>query len=418
MRSVNRSPLELSRFDQSCLRGDEGPAARFAMTLITEVARATAASRLIDISQAHLVGSYDSGPANVKFLDLMLEQGAKVRVPTTLNASSACVESGSPSAAQDVCRARDVIRRYTAMGCTPTLTCAPYHLSSVPRKGEAIAWAESNAIVYANSVIGARTNKTMQYLDLCAAITGRIPASGLYLDDKRLATVHIDCSGISVDRWHEPLSWQLLGLLTGAQVGSAVPVLTGMAEQATADDLRALGSGAASSGNVAMFHAVGLTAEAPDLETATGGRPVTTHFEAGDRELDKLENQYGAAPGTPVSAICLGTPHFSFAEFQQLLVELVATGQACVIPFYVTTSRHVRDELDRHGYSENLAKRGVRVVTDSCSYYGRVVPGLNGTVMTNSAKWAYYASGNLGINPTLSSLSDCVASAISGQVER
>ncbi len=388
------------------------------MTLITEVARATAASRLIDISQAHLVGSYDSGPANVKFLDLMLEQGAKVRVPTTLNASSACVESGSPSAAQDVRRARDVIRRYEAMGCTPTLTCAPYHLSSLPRKGEVIAWAESNAIVYANSVIGARTNKTMQYLDFCAAITGRIPACGLYLDDQRLATVHIDCSGISVDRWSESLSWQLLGLLTGTLAGSAVPVLTGMADRATADDLRALGSGAASTGNVAMFHAVGLTAEAPDLESATGGRPVTTRFEVGDRELDTLENQYGAAPGTPISAICLGTPHFSFAEFQQLQAEFADAGQVCVIPFYVTTSRHVRDQLDRHGYSESLVKSGVRVLTDSCSYYGRVVPGLSGTVMTNSAKWAYYASGNLGIKSSLSSLSDCVASAISGQVER
>ena len=136
--------MQLSSFDEACLAGDIGEAARFAMQLIIAVGKATGAHSMLDVSQAHLVGCYDSGPANIQFLDAMIKQGAKVRVPTTLNASSACVSADSPSAEQDICRARSVIDRYEAMGCTATLTCAPYQLPSSPERGERFAWAESN----------------------------------------------------------------------------------------------------------------------------------------------------------------------------------------------------------------------------------------------------------------------------------
>jgi predicted aconitase len=406
--------IQLTEFDQACLAGAEGTAAQFAMSLIVETARVSAARELLDISQAHLVGCYDSGAANLKLLDQLLAQGARVRVPTTLNASSACVDVDSPSATDDICRAREVIQRYQDMGCTPALTCAPYHLPGAPGKGERIAWAESNAVVYANSVIGAHTNKTMQYLDVCAAITGRIPASGLYLEENRQAGLHLDCSGLSARCWDDALVYQLLGLFIGSRAQSAVPVLTGIPTNASDDELRALGAAAASSGNLAMFHAVGLTPEAPDLETALGGQEAGQTLEVKDDDLDTIASRYGAEPGSTISAICLGTPHFSYREFELLLQALQRQQGNCVIPVYVTTSRYIRRELESKLLLADLLTRGVQVITDSCSYYGRVVPDLRGTVMTNSAKWAYYSTGNLGISSCLASLSDCVATATSG----
>jgi predicted aconitase len=408
--------LRLSEFDQACLAGSEGAAAQFAMSVIVEAAQVDTATELLDITQAHLVGCYDSGPANIKLLDRLIEQGAQVRVATTLNASSACVARDSPSASSDICQAREVIERYETMGCRATLTCAPYQLPGAPTQGELIAWAESNAVVYANSVIGARTNKTVQYLDLCAAITGRIPASGLYLAQNRHASLHLDCDNVDNHYWADPLTYQLLGLAVGREAQSAVPVLTGLPRSTSNDDLRALGAAAASSGNVAMFHAVGLTPEAPDLATALGGKQPHKIASIGNRELELLARQFGAAAGTPVSAICLGTPHFSYQEFEQLLAALKTLNSHCVIPLYVTTSRYVRGQLESNLLLAELLGRGVQIITDSCSYYGQVVPELTGTVMSNSAKWTYYGTGNLGINTCLANLEDCVASAATGTV--
>jgi predicted aconitase len=410
--------IKLSSFDKACLDGAHGEACRYAMEILLAVGRASGAIELMDIEQAHLVGSYESGPANLKFLDAMLERGAQVRVPTTLNASSACLSADSPSADVEVCGAREVVERYQAMGCETTLTCAPYHLPSSPRFGEAIAWAESNAVAYANSVIGARTNKTPQYLDLCAAICGRIPASGLYLEENRFAQLVIDCSGVTTKRWQNPFSYQLLGLLIGALAQSQLPVLTGIPTAVDEDDLRAIGAGGASSGNVAMFHVEGRTPEAPDLKTTLGGIDPEKVCVVTDADFDRLRDQYGVAEGAPVSAVCLGTPHFSYREFKLLLKELNTGERDFLVPMYVTTSRHVKAKLERELQLAELVARGVQVVTDSCSYYGHVVPGLEGTVMTNSSKWAFYGSGNLEISTCLASLEDCVATARRGKISR
>ena len=150
---------------------------------------------MVDVEHCHLVGAYFSGAADLNFLQRLVDAGARVRVPTTLNASSACLATASLSPKQDRDAAAQVIRLYEAMGCDAQLTCAPYHLPYRPGLGDRIAWAESNAVVFANAVLGARSNRTVQYLDLCAALTGRIPEYGLYLDAMRaptcLSLIHI-----------------------------------------------------------------------------------------------------------------------------------------------------------------------------------------------------------------------------------
>ena len=405
--------MELSAYDQRCLAGEEGGAAQFAMSLLCAVAETAGAESLIDVSSCHLVGSYYSGEADIRVLQALIRLGGHVRVPTTLNASSACLEPASPSPESARCQAKSVISLYEQLGCEAALTCAPYHLPSTPALGENIAWAESNAVVYANSVLGARTNKTVQYVDVCAALTGRIPFSGLYLDESRRATDIIDCSKLPARVWSEPLAYQLLGLFLGYTCGSRVALLVGMQDEVRNDALRDLGSAAACSGNTSLFHVEGVT---PEASLARSRRSVRHTVSLA--ELLSLARPYMGAPGDPVAAVCLGTPHYSLDQLRELARLVREKGDRFKVPVYVTTSRFnarkLRDEL----LLGELQAAGVSIVVDACTYYGDVVPTLAARVMTDSVKWAFYGAGNLDLEVILGSVEDCLESARRGRLFR
>lgn len=434
--------MQLSAFDRSCLAGEQGEARRFALEMLRSVGEASGAEQLIDVSRAHLVGVYDSGEANLGLLDRLLAMGARVKVPTTLNASSACLGQCPLTDPDERSRARSVVDRYRALGATPTLTCAPYQLEGAPARGECIAWSESNAVVYANSVLGARTNHTVQYLDLCAALTGRIPQTGLYRSVARRATLEIDVSVLEKSGWRDHGGLALLGLWLGEVVecsgrpGRAViPVLTGLPLDVSRDALRSLGAAAASASSLAMFHAVGLTPEAPDLATATGGRSVERRVLT-SADLEATAARFSAPPHAPIRAVCLGTPHYSLGELAALDRALHQQTGPLKVPLIVTLGRHTLARAEQPApagspgaqthpdhtaaRSDSLAgrlrARGVSLVTDQCSYYGRLVSVREGVVMTDSAKWAWYAGGNLGVTPVLASMNRCVASACAGAV--
>jgi predicted aconitase len=385
------------------------------MDILVRVGAAAGADGLIDVTRAHLVGAYDIGPANRVLLGRLADMHARVRIPTTLNATSACLASGLPGDPDERRRAGDVVARYVAMGCRPTLTCAPYHLEDAPRPGECIAWAESNAVVYANSVLGARTNHTVQYLDLCAALTGRIPCTGLYRDDRRRATVEFDVSILRDAAWRRSGGFALLGLWLGRELTDGeVPWLSGMPPDTTRDELRTLGAAAASAGSLALFHAEGLTPEAPD-RAAAAGNGIVARRSVTARALQSMAAGLAAPAGTPLNAVCLGTPHYSLDELRRLHAGIEGAGSPRV-PVFVTTSRATLARADAEELGQRLKDQGVTVLTDTCTYYGQVVPGLAGTVMTDSAKWAWYGSGNLGVRPVLAGLERCLASAHAGRV--
>lgn len=412
--------MQLDRFDQDCLAGRHGEAARFAMSLLLRVGEFTGADRFVDVSRCHLVGAYDGGVADRRFLERLRSMDARVRVPTTLNASSACLDPlpGTDEAAR--ARAAEIVEAYVALGCRPTLTCAPYFLADAPVLGECIAWAESNAVVFANSVLGARTNATVQYLDLCAALTGRIPRQGLYRTRERAGTVVVDASLLREGAWRRDNGFALLGLWLGSELrprsGEAVvPVLTGLPNTTGVDELRTLGAAMASSGNLAMFHAVGLTPEAPDEATATAGQTVP-RVRVTAEALEAVGARYSVSPGTSLDAVCLGTPHYSPRELEALATLLRSHSAPLRCPVYVTTARAILADPGMQACLEYLRSLGVVLISDTCSYYGTVIPGLAGTVMTDSAKWAWYAAGNLGVHPVLAGLGRCVASAVEGRV--
>jgi predicted aconitase len=340
-------------------------------------------------------------------------------VPTTLNVSVIDLLHpelfrGSPEVAA---AGREMRRHYTAMGCRETWTCAPYQLAVRPGFGEQIAWAESNAIVFANSVLGARTERYGDFVDIAAAITGHVPEFGLHTDEGRLGRTLVEVRGISDRARRRETFFATLGHAVGRLTGTAIPVIDGV-EEATEDQLKAFGAAAASSGAVAMFHMVGVTPEAPTRAAALGGRAPERTFSIGPGDLAAATAELTATSTGTLGAVSIGTPHFSYAEFARLRELLAGRLVSPDVEFYASTGRETLARLDAEGWGDELRACGVLLVTDTCTYITPILSGRPGAVMTNSAKWAWYAPGNLGYDVIFASLEECVESAVRGAVWR
>lgn len=410
--------LALSPSDRAMLSGRAGEATRFAMEIVVALARMTGAERLIDITSAHIDGCLYHGQVSVDFAERLISAGASVAVPATLNVSSLDLlhpelYRGDPRTAAE---ARTLMDLYVAMGCRPTWTCAPYQLPSRPAFGEHVAWAESNAIVFANSVLGARTDRYGDFIDICAAITGRLPDAGLHRPENRRGEVLFR---LPERLPREDVLYPVLGYLVGLEAGNRVPVIEGLPETAGEDQLKALGAAAASSGAVALFHAVGITPEAPTVEAALHGRPWARVVEVTPDQLRRARDGLSTVPdGARLTAVSVGTPHFSVEEFARLTALLEDVRVHPDVEFYVSTGRHVLEEVEARGWLPVYRRAGVRMVTDTCTYITPILRPTNGAVMTNSAKWAHYAPGNLGVQVVFGSLEECVRSAAQGRVWR
>ncbi len=409
--------MELTPADRRLLDGGGGGGAQLAMQLIVRVAEAIRAPRLIDISWAHVGSAYYNGQANIDFAEKLIRLGTRVAIPTTLTTCSLNLQRLDDSDPDDRNTSLHLIDLYESMGCRPTMTCAPYHVRAEPELGEHVAWTESSAVVYANSILGARTNAYVEFLDMCAAITGRAPDAGLHRTENRRASVVVELHDLP-SRWlDDDRFFHVLGFLIGRTVGDDIPAIVGLPDTARTEQLRAIGSAGAASGALKLFHAVGITPEGATLEEASQGAPPSRRIRVGPADLRAAAEQLGAAGGDDVvGAVCLGTPHFSLAEFEQLVPLIRGVRVHKGVRFYVSTSEHVLSEVEEHGWLATLHAAGVTPVTGRCTYYAPLVAGCDGRVVTNSAKWAYYAAGSLGSRPTFASLEDCVRAAASGRV--
>jgi hypothetical protein len=302
------------------------------------------------------------------------------------------------------------------MGARPTFTCTPYQTDAAPVFGEQIAWAESNAVAYANSVIGARTNRYGDYLDICCALTGRAPASGLHLDENRRGEILLRLHGIPTALMERDDFYPVLGYLVGQLAGDRIPVIEGLTAQPSSDQLKALCAAAASSGAVALLHVAGITPEAPTVEHAFGGRePVETHA-IGMAELRAARSALTTAHDGKVDAVAFGSPHCSLAECRHLARLMHGRRVAPGVEVWITTSRTVRDILERTGELCVLEAFGAKVTADTCIVVAPLLRRGIRTLMTNSAKYAHYAPGLLGVQSIFGSTESCVEAAISGRV--
>lgn len=412
--------LALEDRDRAVLRGESGRARQLAMEIVVEMAEALGAPRLVDVESAHVDGCLAIGHVSLDFPELLVSNGGRVCVPTTLNVSS--LDLLHPDLSERDADTRDLARgimdAYVALGCQPTWTCAPYLLEDRPSFGSQIAWAESNAIVFANSVLGARTNRYGDFFDICAALTGRVPYVGLHVTENRRAQAIFRLGGLSDELLASETLYPVLGSLVGDMTGTLVPAIVGVPASVTEDQLKAFGAAAASSGAVALFHAVGVTPEAPTLEAALAGHAPVLEIEVTLGALNAARDTLSTHTSGLLTAICVGTPHFSRTEFADLRRLFGGRRVHDSVRFYASTGRQTYTELAERGWLAELEALGVVIVADTCTYVRPFFDFGAGTVMTNSAKWAYYAPMTVGVDVTFGSLAACVESAVAGRLER
>lgn len=402
------------------LDGGHGAAVQLAMRVIVAMGEVAQAERLIPITSAHIDSCLYHGSVGLDFAERLAADGGKVVVPTTLNVSS--LDLLHPELVRLAPVERDRARRqmdaYVAMDCQPTWTCAPYQLPERPAFGAHIAWAESNAIVFANSVLGARTGRYGDFIDICAALTGRVPLAGLHLDAERRAQVLLRVEGVAQEAFALDEFYALLGHVVGKAAGSRVAAVVGVPSGVSEDQLKALGAAAASSGAVGLVHVVGTTPEAPTLADCVHKEAEETVVRPAD-----LRAAFGelstADDGADLAAVSLGTPHLSLAEFERLTPMVAAMMRRPAVPLFVSTGRGVLAEVESRGWAEAYRRAGIQFVVDTCTYITPILdvqPG--GVVMTDSAKWAWYAPANLGVRVAFGALEDCLESAVAGRVVR
>jgi len=412
--------LNLTSFDHALLSGEHGPAARLAMSIVVRMAEVFGASELMDITGAHIDSTIYIGEAGLEFAERLAGLGAKVRVPTTLNVSGLDEHHWQEWAvpADWAQKAHRQMVAYQNMGCIPTWTCAPYQTEWRPTFGQQIAWGESNAIVFANSVLGARTERYPDLLDICCAITGRVPAIGLHLTKNRAGELLLQLVDVPLPLQRDDSFFPVLGHWIGKVAGDRIPVVGGLVGKPTEDQLKAMGAAASSSGAVALVHIVGVTPEAPSLDAAFQSRQPTRILDITMSDLRRARHELTTADGAQLDMVALGSPHFSISEFKQLASLLRGKRVHPSVTLLVTSSRAMALLARQSGYLASLTDSGGRVTVDTCILASPMLPPEIKLLMTNSAKYAYYAPGMLNTRVTFGSLDDCVQSAIAGRVVR
>ncbi|WP_454289690.1 cis-3-hydroxy-L-proline dehydratase [Rhizobium arsenicireducens] len=404
--------IDLTAADRAILAGDKGAGAHQAMQIICAMAAQQGATRLIDVTQAHVDGCIYASPANLVFAEKMAYLGAQVCVPTTMNAISVDYANwqtqeipqtfGAPAA--------KLAEAYVRMGCQPTYTCSPYLLRSAPALGEAVAWAESNAVIFANSVLGARTPKHPDFLDLCIALTGRAPLAGVYLDEQRKPELVIN---VTVPAEIDDAYWPLVGYVAGQLCPDSIPLLRGLASaNPSKDDLKALCAAFGTTSAAPMLHIEGVTPEAnvQVLQELPQQTMSLTQMAAAWHQLAEGPEE--------VELVAIGSPHASIGECQAFSSALDGRVRHPDVSVIITAGHHVIAEAQENGTLAKLQSAGVTILPDLCwcSISEPVFPPRARTVITNSGKYAHYGPGLSGRRVRFGSIADCVAAAVSGRV--
>jgi predicted aconitase len=389
------------------LGGDAGPGARKAMEIVVALGRIYGAADLVPVTSVQVSGvSYKNlGEAGLDFLKEWAAQGARTRVPTTLNpAGMDLVAWRDLGFSEEFARRQEaVIAAYTALGVTPTCTCTPYLVGYVPGFGEHLAWAESSAVSYANSVLGARTNREGGPSALAAAIVGRTARYGLHLDENRRATVVVDVR--CPVRSESDLG--ALAYMVGQQVKNRVPYLRFRDWDFGTGVLKGFGAAMAASGAVALYHIEGVTPEAKAADmVAPDARRLT---------INDLTPAYLAlnAHADDIDLVSLGCPHASLADLEAVADRL--DGCQIKTDLWITTARATREAAEAAGLVARIEAAGGMVVADTCMVVAPVAELGFRTMATNSAKMAFYAPAHSGLAVRFGSVDQCVAAAVEGR---
>jgi cis-L-3-hydroxyproline dehydratase len=405
---LGAAKLDLSPQDRAMLDGAGGPALRIAMEVICAMSALQGATSLVDVTQGHIDGCILANTANLRFAETMADMGGRVSIPTTMNAIS--VDHGNWRA-QGVApdfglKAARLADAYVRMGARPTFTCAPYLLETAPKAGENIGWSESNAVIFANTVLAARTVKHPDYLDLFIAMTGRAPLSGVYLAANRAPRRRIH---IAPPTGHDDALWPMLGYIAGQLAPDRIPLLTGLqALRPSHDDLKAMCAAFGTTSAAPMLHVAGHTPEAADFPEPQDVVTVTR------ADLARVWHDLNPGPQA-IDLVAFGSPHFSLTECRAL-AEIAHGHRAKDTDVIVTVGQNVLAAIRADGTLARLLAFGAQVFPDICwcSITEPLMPPQARSLMTNSGKYAHYAPGLSGRQVRFGSLADCVETARTG----
>jgi predicted aconitase len=420
--------MRLTDNEKRMAEGVDGPAVAAAMDLLIRYGEALDCDRLCDVRnvagsmtqpspvKARLVaeGGWDKAFA---VINLDCDDDIKIpdmRVPTCqLQHGFGADAAGTvPYPAELIELQTDAEAFYGRRGVSILATCTPYQVGNIPVRGEHCAWMESSAVIYANSVLGARTNCEGTASAGAAGLTGKIPCWGNHLDSGRLGT-HLIEAAVRVDDFAE---WGMLGYFAGGQVAEARPVVVGDLGQPDLVDLKHFGAAAATSGGVELFHLPGITPEAPTLAAAFGVANVPERIRYGQAERCAVYadlNSQGTS--TDVDFVLLGCPHASVEQIGRAAKALDGRRLSESTELWLMAPRALKDVADRSGYTEVIERAGGKVLGDSCPAMSRAAPTGTKVFATDSAKQAHYLPAILGIEAWFGTLEECVDAAITGR---
>jgi phosphomecalonate degydratase large subunit len=403
--------MRLSDDQRAMMEGAQGKGAAKAMEILVALGEVFNAPDLLPVRSVQVAGvSYGNlGDEGLDYLEELAVDGRAV-VPATLNPAGMDLRAPERMGLDPhfVQKQRRVIAAYGRLGIAAACTCTPYLAGNMPAPGDTLAWSESSAVTYANSVIGARTNREGGPSALAAALTGFTPAYGLHLDAARAPTRRM-----VVDAHPKgPRDWGLLGMLVGqASDGEVVLVelaaVDGKSGQGLGvESLKAFCAALPTYGGAPMFHLAGVTPEATRYVVPEATQTITS------AQLDQAREREAAATGAP-ELVCLGCPHATLAELRDL-AELLRGGQVAV-DTWLCTSRPVKALADELGLTETIERSGALVLCDTC-FVVAPLKGRYSRLVTNSAKGIYYARGHGGMDVTLLTAAECIEVALTGRM--
>ena len=396
--------MQLTDQEQKMLDGKEGYAVKKSMEILVALGEIFGAENLIEVGSVQVAGvSYHNlGDAGLEFLDELAKDG-RVKVLTTLNPAGMDLEDWqqlgiSPEFAE---KQYLVIKAFERMGILVSCTCTPYLIGNLPLFGEHLAWSESSAVTFANSVIGAKTNREGGPSALAAAFVGKTPCYGLHLDENRVPDIHVRVNA----NLAKLSDWGALGYAIGKKAENKIPYITGI-KKADLDELKSFCASVVTYGAKPLFYIKGIT---PAAEQQTQPKESVT-IEATDikNAYDNINDQV-----TDIELVCVGCPHCSIKEISEITELIRGKKVAAGTEFWVATSRSVKQLADKRGYTEVIEAAGGKFACDTCM----AVAPLKGrfkSLATTSAKGCFYSRQNL-MKTKMGSMEECVEAAVTGK---
>jgi len=421
--------MKLTDEEKAILQGSKGEGMQKSLDYIVQLGEAFDAEKLVNITYCHYLAEMAIYRGDIDILDDISQYGLKACVPTTT--STICYDlddmkiTGIPeSLAKEQYRVVDLHRN---MNIEPTYTCTPYLLGYIPGPGSYIAAAESSAIIWFNSVLGAKTNRGGIFTKF-SALTGKTPYMGYLIDENRKGT-HLFNIDLNLCDLKSELEWSLLGYHIGRIAGSGIPVLVLPDEFSGAikqEWLIALGAALATSGSVAMFHIVGITPEASSINSAFQGSKPKLTFSVDKTDLQQAKEANNRATSNEVDFVLLGCPHYNYSQLKYIAHLLEGKKVKDSVRLWICTMRGIKMQAQWSGLLDIIEKSGAKVLCDTCPIeshmrestcrqFGLQVPQFN-LMATDSVKQARYAQDLIGCEAVMTSLEDCVNAAVTGKI--